>query len=162
MLVFSSPILDDPLFVVGDVSVELEMTTDNPHIDMFVKLCDVDTSGKSWNVAEKMTRLGAKDFSRSSGGGDAAAADAADVGTFDARIVVNLGAVAACFAAGHRVRLQISGGAHPVYLRHHGTTDHPAFTDAMRTSTRRVHHDVRSRMSRVVLPLVDVLPPATA
>jgi uncharacterized protein len=42
VLVFSSGPLDEPVEVIGEVAAELRVTRDNPHADLFVRLCDVD------------------------------------------------------------------------------------------------------------------------
>ena len=56
------------------------------------------------------------------------------------------------FGAGHRVRIQVSSGAHPVYGRNLGTGDPPATATEMRAAEQAVYHDP-NRCSSVTLPL---------
>ncbi|HUY50123.1 MAG TPA: CocE/NonD family hydrolase C-terminal non-catalytic domain-containing protein, partial [Streptosporangiaceae bacterium] len=51
-------------------------------------------------------------------------------------VTVAMGAAAYRFGAGHRLRLQISGGAHPRFTRNTGTGEPPA------TATRLVPVDI--------------------
>ena len=57
MLVFSSEPLEEPVEVVGEVATELSVTRDNAYADLFVRLCDVDPRGRSWNVCDGIVRL---------------------------------------------------------------------------------------------------------
>jgi predicted acyl esterase len=62
------------------------------------------------------------------------------------------------FAAGHRLRLQVSGGAHPRFARNTGTGEPPA------TATRLVPVDVTirydtGRPATLSLPVMPVPPP---
>jgi uncharacterized protein len=107
--VFSSEPLDEPVEVIGDVIAELHVTRDNPNADLFVRLCDVDRRGRSRNVCDGVVRLT---------GADALA------GT----IRVSLIGAAHRFGRGHRLRLQVAGGAHPRFGRNpgNGQVDAPA------------------------------------
>ena len=49
--------------VIGEVSAEIWFSSSLPSADVFVRLCDVDTSGRSWNVCDGLTRLLAADQS---------------------------------------------------------------------------------------------------
>ena len=51
------------------------------------------------------------------------------------------------FGAGHRIRIQVSSGAHPVYGRNLGTGDPPATAIDMRVADQAVYHDPRARWS---------------
>ncbi len=55
------------------------------------------------------------------------------------------------FAAGHRIRLQISSGAHPRYARNPGTGEDPRTGTRMRAVAIEVHRGER-QPSAVVLP----------
>ena len=57
VLVFSSDPLDEPLEVIGEVAAELSVTRDNAYADLFVRLCDVDPRGRSWNICDGIVRL---------------------------------------------------------------------------------------------------------
>jgi putative CocE/NonD family hydrolase len=102
VLVFTSEPLAEPLEILGEVAAELTVARDNPHADLFVRLCDVDARGRSRNVCDGIVRLTAKDPD-------------------DAAVRVSLIGVAHQFAPGNRIRLQVAGGAHPRFARNPGT-----------------------------------------
>ncbi len=101
VLVFSSEALDHPVEVTGDVIAEIAVTRDNPYADLFVRLCDVDPRGRSLNVCDGIVRLTEHDPL---------------VGV----VRVSLLGAAHRFGHGHRLRLQVSGGAHPRFARNPG------------------------------------------
>ena len=109
VLVFSSEPLDDPVEVVGDVTAELHVTRDNPDADLFVRLCDVDPRGRSRNVCDGIVRLRGAD-------------------PLAGTVRVSLIGAAHRFGRGHRLRLQVAGGAHPRFARNpgNGQVDAPA------------------------------------
>ena len=109
VLVFSSEPLAEPVETVGDVTAELHVTRDNPNADLFVRLCDVDPRGRSRNVCDGIVRLTAAD-------------------PLAGIVRVSLIAAAHRFGRGHRLRLQVCGGAHPRFARNpgNGQVDAPA------------------------------------
>jgi hypothetical protein len=110
VVTFTSPPLTDLLEVAGPVSVRLRVRGSSPYFDVFARLCDVDAAGHSWNVCDGLLRIG----TGAGAGGSAGAGGWAE-------IEVPMSSTAHRFAAGHRVRLQVSGGAHPRFARNTGT-----------------------------------------
>ena len=53
--------LDSDLEVIGEVSAQIWFCSSCPYADVFVRLCDVDPGGKSWNVCDGLTSLAAAD-----------------------------------------------------------------------------------------------------
>ncbi|CAM3390363.1 CocE/NonD family hydrolase [Streptomyces albus] len=102
VLTFTGPPLSEPVEVVGPVSAHLRVHADTGYADVFTRLCDVDPQGRSVNVCDGLGRLRPQDGRT-------------------ARLTVPMSATAHRFAAGHRIRWQISGGAHPRYAPHPGT-----------------------------------------
>lgn len=131
VLTFTSPPLDQALDVMGNPVVEVVHRTDNPHADLFVRLCEVGRNGRSVNVSDGFRRLDPED----AGG----------------TVRLRLDAVAHRFGPGARIRLQVSGGAHPRYARHLGTDDDPATGTRLVPSRRTVFHGAGG-YSRVLLP----------
>ena len=113
VLVFSSEPLGEPIEVIGDVTAELHVTRDNPNADLFVRLCDVDPPGdaksRSRNVCDGIVRL-------------------TDADPLSGTVRVSLIGAAHRFGRGHRLRLQVAGGAHPRFARNpgNGQVDAPA------------------------------------
>ena len=102
VVAFTSDPLPADLFVVGNPVVELVHSCDNPHNDVFVRISEVDTKGRSRNVTDA--------FRRRTG----------QVGTPET-VRLELDAVAHRFAAGARIRLLVAGGSHPRFARNLGT-----------------------------------------
>ncbi|MFB9551510.1 CocE/NonD family hydrolase [Nocardioides luteus] len=131
VLTFTTPPLREALGVIGTPVVEMAHHTDNPHADLFVRLCEVGRRGKSVNVSDGFRRLGPEDAN----------------GT----IRLRLDPVAHRFEPGVRIRLQVSGGAHPRYARNLGTGLDPATSSDLAVSNREVFHGAGG-FSQVFLP----------
>ncbi|MGI5237517.1 CocE/NonD family hydrolase [Dactylosporangium sp. CA-139066] len=110
VLTFTSAPLTEPLDVVGPVHADIYVRattpsrngTPSPYFDVFVRLCEVDEQGRSWNVCDGLAR-----------------ADENHDPSIPVR--VELWPTAHRFPPGHRIRVQISGGAHPRFSRNPGT-----------------------------------------
>ncbi|OKI86857.1 peptidase S15 [Streptomyces sp. CB02414] len=113
VLTFTGPPLTEPVDVLGPVAARLTVSTDTGHADVFTRLCDVDPQGRSVNVCDGLGRVRTE-------------------GDEPSHVTVPMSSTAHRFAAGHRIRWQISGGAHPSYARNPGTgqsaLDATAFT----------------------------------
>ena len=57
VLVYSTPVLEQAVAIVGDVSAELYVSADVPDADVFVKLVDVYPDGTAYNLAQTALRL---------------------------------------------------------------------------------------------------------
>lgn len=127
VLTFTGDPLTHDLYVQGNPLVELAHTSDNPHVDVFVRVSQVDTRGRSVNVSEGYRRLRGK-------------TDA---------VRIELDAVAHRFAAGSRIRILIAGSWHPRYARNLGTDEPPVSGTQMKPAT----HTVQFGTSRLLLPV---------
>ena len=136
VLVLTGPVTGEPLEVMGPVSLRLRVRGSSPSLDIFARLCDVDAKGTSWNVCDGLLRL---DGMRPAG---------QDGWT---EIEVPMSSTAHRFAAGHRLRVQISGGAHPRWARNTGTEQPIA------TATTLVPVDIDISHHGAVLSLPAVL-----
>ena len=132
VLTFTTGPLAADLEVIGTPRLRLFHDTDNPYADLMVRVCDVHPDGRSFNLAERYVRL------------DPAAASG--------ELELSLRPMAHRFLAGHRVRVQVSGGAFPRYLRNLGTDAAPGVGVELVPSNRTVWHDV-SRPSSISLPI---------
>lgn len=129
VLAFTSEPLTAGLEVMGSPVVELRHGTNDHFADLFVRLSEVDSRGRSRNVSDGFVRL---DPRRPPG-----------------PVRVELDAVAHRFAPGNRIRLIISGGSHPRWERNLGTGDDPATSARMRPSRRTI--DLWA--TRVIVPV---------
>jgi putative CocE/NonD family hydrolase len=126
VVVFTGPELAESVEIIGAVRAEFDVSTTAASGDVFARLCDVDPAGKSINICDGLTRF-------------------ADGG----RVIVDMGPAGHRFKPGHRIRLQVSGGAHPRFLRNYGTGEPPGPATRMVSTDTTVRHT-----SSLVLPVV--------
>ena len=117
VLTFTSSPLTAPIEVLGPVRAELDVEFTARSADVFARLCDVDPRGRSVNVTDGLVRL-----------------------TAGGRAVVRMSDAGHRFRPGHRIRLQVSGGAHPRWTRNYGTGEPVATATTMLANDTTVHH----------------------
>ena len=137
VLVYTSDELGEPLELLGPVEAELHVGSSLDHTDFFVRICDVSPDGRSVNVCDGLQRFDPASIRRNPDG------------TFTAAVA--LWPVGHIFATGHRLRVQVSSGAHPVYARNLGTGEPPATATTLRVAEQTVYHEP-GRLSWVTLP----------
>jgi putative CocE/NonD family hydrolase len=137
VLVYTSDALVDALELVGPVSATVHVESTLDHVDVFVRVCDVHPDGASYNVCDALQRYAPATISRDADG------------VFTAQ--VDLWPIGHRFAAGHRLRVQVASGSHPVYARNLGTGEPVATAVDMVANDVAVHH-APGRPSHVVLP----------
>jgi putative CocE/NonD family hydrolase len=136
VLVFSSEPLDEPVEVIGEVTAELSVTRDNPYADVFVRLCDVDQRGRSRNICDGIVRLTEAD-------------------PLTGTVRVSLVAAAHRFGRGHRIRVQVAGGAFPRFARNPGNGQ----VDATAADLVPTQYDIGLTAARPSVLLLPVSPP---
>lgn len=146
VLVFTGSVLDEPLAVVGEPTATIHLRTDRASTDLFVRICDVSPDGRSINVTDGIRRIGSP---------GTAATDPAPDGDGVVRVEVPLWPMAHRFDAGHRIRVQVSSGAHPRFARNLGTGEAAATAVHGVAANQEVFHDV-DRPSAVHLCVVAV------
>jgi uncharacterized protein len=99
---------------------------------VFVRLCDVDSRGRSFNVCDGLISLSGADKTT--------------------RATVALWPTAHRFKRGHRIRVQLSSGAFPRYARNPGTGEPHAVATNLRAAEQAVYHDP-AHPSAIVLPV---------
>jgi hypothetical protein len=133
VLCYTSAPVDAPLVIAGPVSVELFAGSSRPHTDFFARLCDVAPDGTSVNITDGIRRL--------------------DDGCEQPGLVtIDLWPTAHQFRPGHRIRLQVSSGAHPRYARNPGSGEPLASAVTLHAARQAVYHDP-ARPSAVLLPV---------
>ncbi|MHA6765561.1 CocE/NonD family hydrolase [Streptacidiphilus sp. PAMC 29251] len=132
VLSFTSPPLSADLEVIGAPTVEIVLSTDNPHTDLFVRFCEVDRRGVSHNISDVFQRL---DPNRPTDG--------------PTTVRLTLTPCAHRVPAGHALRLQLSGGSHPRYARNLGTDAPPGAGSTVVPS----HYSVHCTGSSLTLPI---------
>ena len=130
VLAFTSAPLATDIHVYGAPVVELDHQSDTPHVDLFVRVSEVDRKGRSRNVSDGYRRLVRDDRSE------------------PVRLVLD--EIAHRFAAGSRIRVLVAGGSHPRFTRNLGTGESQGAGRQMRPATHTVHH---GGASRLILPV---------
>ena len=157
VLVYSTPPLATGLEVVGPLTATLYVSSSAPGTDFTAALVDVFPDGYAQLVQEGIVRLwgpDGDDRAASDAGGVARAVDHTVRGDADPvrEVVVDLCATGHLFAAGHRLRLEVSSSDFPRFDRNlntgrtSGTDEHGA------VARQTVYHD-RRHPSHLTLPL---------
>ena len=144
LLVYTTPRLRSGVEVTGYVKAVLFVSSDAPDTDFTAKLVDVGEDGRAFNVQSGIIRARFRDgYDRSL---------AMQPGeTY--RVEIDLHATSMCFAAGHRIRLQVSSSDFPLYDRNLNTGDDNARTTRTVPATNAVHHGP-GVASHLVVPIV--------
>jgi putative CocE/NonD family hydrolase len=130
VLTFTSATLTHDLCAYGNPVVELTHRSDNPHVDLFVRVSEVDAKGRSRNVSDGYRRLSAARRKAKT-------------------VSLELDGIAHRFRAGSRIRVLIAGSWFPRYARNLGT-DEPVLTGReSKPATHRIHYG----QSRLRLPV---------
>lgn len=138
VLVYTSAPMERDLEVIGSVRVELYVKSSLQNTDFFVRLCDVFPDGKSINLSDAITRLGPEHFKQAEDG--------------VLKVEFDLWPTANCFKPGHRVRLQVSSGAHPRFARNNGSGEPLGSAVESVPADQQVFHD-QLHPSVVYLPV---------
>jgi len=127
VLTYTSDPVAQNLTVAGPLTADLWVRSSVEHTDFFVRLCDVAPKGRSTNLADGIVRLRPGDGDR---GADGAL-----------HVRIKMWPTATSFRTGHRVRLQVSSGAHPLFVRNPGTGEPLATAVTMRRADQEILHD---------------------
>jgi putative CocE/NonD family hydrolase len=139
VLVYTSAPCERDCDAIGPVRAELFVRSSLAHTDFFVRLCDVDPAGRSHNVCDGILRLVP----------GSPAADEHGV----RRIAVALWPTAHRFLRGHRLRVQVSSGAHPRFARNPGSGEPLATATTLVAADQEVFHDPARPSALVVTAL---------
>ncbi len=134
VLIYTTQPLDAPLQVVGTPRVKLLVDSTADSADYFVRLCDVAPDGKSINICDALARVDTREGLRD--------------------VQFALSPTAYTYGQGHRVRVQVSGGAHPRWA-----PNPSSYTTSGKTirAEQRLHHGLNG--SWVELPLFPAILP---
>jgi putative CocE/NonD family hydrolase len=139
VLCYTSEPLDHAMEVIGPVRAELYVKSSLEHTDFFARLCDVYPSGKSSNVCDGLLRLlPGHPVSESDG---------------CLKVGIDVWPTAYRFQRGHRLRLQVSSGAHPRFARNLGSGEPLATATTLVVADQIVYHDP-THPSAIILPVM--------
>jgi putative CocE/NonD family hydrolase len=140
-LTFTSAPLSADLTAIGPVQATVYLRTSAIDTDVFVRLCDVRPRGKSINICDGLTRLHAGNFPPDSNG--------------IRRIRIELWPTGHVFRVAHRIRIQISSGAHPRFNRNLGTGEPLASATELVIVHQEIFHDPH-HPTAIELPVADL------
>jgi putative CocE/NonD family hydrolase len=138
VLTYTTEPLSEPLTVIGHVRLRLFVRSSLAHTDFYGRLCDVGEDGRSLNVCDGLFRV------------QPGRGEPQPDGSL--LIEVDMTATAYRFLPGHRLRLQVSSGAHPRISRNLGTGEPVMHGTAMRVAHQTIYHDP-NHPSALILPL---------
>jgi putative CocE/NonD family hydrolase len=138
VLTYTSEALTEDLTVIGPLRADLYVRTTLEHTDFFVRLCEVSPRGRSKNLSDGIVRLHPGNVIKSADG--------------SISIRISMWPTANTFKRGHRVRLQVSSGAHPLFIRNNGTGEPLASATRLSVADQEVFHDAE-HPSSLVLPV---------
>ncbi len=141
VLCYTSRPLARAVEVIGPARLQLFVRSNLAHTDFFGRLCDVAPDGPSTNICDGLFRV------------EPGKGDAQPDGSL--RIEIDLWATAHRFREGHRLRLQVSSGAHPRWSRNLGTGAALATGRETAVAEQAVYHD-GDHPSVLILPTVPV------
>lgn len=136
VLSFTTAPLDQDVETVGTPHVELLHSSDNPHVDIFLRLSEVNSKGVSHNLCEIYERLDP---------------ERAPVGQ-PVKIELDLSPCAHRFKKGTAVRLLVAGGNFPHYSYNLGSGENQATGTTLRPARHTVHLG-DGGVSKLVLPV---------
>jgi putative CocE/NonD family hydrolase len=128
---------------IRPIRIELHVRSSLAHTDFFARLCDVAPSGRSVNICDGLLRLGP--------GHPMPEADGC------LKVNLDLWPTAHRFLRGHRIRVQVSSGAHPRFARNPGSGEPLATATKLVAAEQSVYHDP-DHPSAIVLPTKAELP----
>lgn len=144
VLSYSTPVLEQPVTVVGPVEVVLYVSSSAKDTDFMVKLIDVYPDGKAINLAEDAFRVRYREG-------------------FDKKVLMRAGEVYEIrlpnmvtgnhFPAGHRIRLDVTSSNFPTYERNLNTGGNNFDETKWVVAENSIHHSA-AHPSHVLLPIV--------
>jgi putative CocE/NonD family hydrolase len=146
VLVYTGPVLKDPVTVLGSPILELHASSDALDTDFTAKLVDVHPDGRAIKVNWSMGVLRAR---YRNGYEKEELLTPGQPGLFR----IELSAIGHVFQPGHRIRLEVSSSNFP-YVNPNQNTGNPVATDTeWRKANQAVHHS-RKLPSRLQLPVI--------
>jgi putative CocE/NonD family hydrolase len=141
VLIYTSDTLTESLTVIGPLTAEIHLRSSLDRCDVFVRLCDVSPRRRSRNLSDGIVRLKPGDLNP--------APDRTRA------IQVRMWPTAITFRPGHRIRLQVSSGAHPLFIRNTGTGEPLTSATTLCSTDQEVFHDAQHR-SVLRLPVTHI------
>jgi uncharacterized protein len=135
VLVYSSEAFTETTRIVGDVTLNLYVSSSAPDTDVMVKLVDVDTQGHAYNLSDTALRMRYRN----------GAATAPPMRPGEVYPVKITGMVTASdFLPGHRLRIEVASTNFPNYERNLNSGGRNVDETVAHTARTRILHDARN------------------
>ena len=135
VLVYSSEAFTETTRIVGDVTLNLYVSSSAPDTDVMVKLVDVDTQGHAYNLSDTALRMRYRN----------GAVSAPPMRPGEVYPVKITGMVTASdFLPGHRLRIEVASTNFPNYERNLNSGGRNVDETAAHTARTRILHDARN------------------
>jgi putative CocE/NonD family hydrolase len=147
VLVYSSPVLTDPVTVVGRVMVKLFAATDATDTDFTAKLMDVFPDGRSVKLGPVPVGVIRARYRKSR-----STTELVTPGRVE-EYPIDLADVGYQFQPGHRIRLEISSSASPYVAPNQNTGRDIATDTEWKVAQQAIYHEA-AHPSQILLPLI--------
>jgi hypothetical protein len=144
VLVYTSPVVTEPVEVTGPIAVTLHAASSAPDTDFTAKLVDVHPDDFAQNLADGMVRARYRKSRMTP-----ALLTPGEVASF----AIDLWATSHVFLPGHRIRLEISSSNFPRFDRNLNTGEDQARGTRWQIAQQTIFHD-RRHPSHVMLPII--------
>lgn len=148
VLVYTSPVLDKPVEIIGPVSVELYASSDARDTDFTAAITDVQPDGKAVLLGSRPVGVIRARYR----GGPSAQPSLLTPGKPEL-FRIALGEIGHAFLPGHRIRIEISSSAYPMFNPNQNTGNPIATDTEWKVANQKILHD-RAHPSALVLPVV--------
>jgi len=145
VLVYSTPVLDRDVEVIGPVSLDLFAKTSAADTDFTAKLVDVAPDGTAINLTEGILRARYRESTK----GTPKLVTPGEVYEYK----IDMWSTSNVFLKGHKIRLEVSSSNFPRFDRNLGTGKDAASDTEMVKATNTVLHDA-AHPSALILPVV--------
>ncbi len=153
VLVYTTPVLEDDVEVVGPISARLFAATSARDTDWMVRLVDVHPDGRAMFLAEGLMRARHRSDQRD-GAFDPERLSTLEPDRVYPYTIEFWRPTGNVFAKGHRIRVEISSSYYPYYLRNLNTgEDNLALVTTSVVAHQTIRHDA-DHPSHVVLPII--------
>ncbi len=144
VLVYTTPPLDEPLAIAGEIIAHLWISSTAKDTDFSVRLCDVYPNGESYIISHGILMARHRiSFERE---------DFLEGGIYE--INVSLGNTAIIFDKGHRIRVDITSSNYPAFERNPNTGDAFRRNETFVIANNTVYHD-KLHPSYILLPVME-------
>jgi putative CocE/NonD family hydrolase len=146
VLIYTGEVLEQPLEIIGPVTVELYAASDAQDTDFAAKLVDVYPDGRAVRLGPVNTGIIRARFRNGFGTEQLLTPGKVE------KYRIPLADIGHTFLPGHRVRLEISSSAYPQVLPNQNTGNPIATDTDWRIARQTIHHD-SGYPSAVILPV---------